>query len=107
MFIMAPRLPTADQQLYALQLLVMLLPRANRHCLRVLLDFLALVASQSHTNKMTVTNLAVVFAPTLFYVRGQKWQKMLKEVDTQVSTAAALRIMLDNNETLWNVRKGC
>ena len=103
MFTLAPQLNPPEQRLYAMQLLVMLLPPVNRYCLRVLLDFLALVASQHEYNKMTVTNLSVVFAPTLFYVPGQKGQKMLKEVELQVSTAASLRVMLENHHLLWNV----
>ena len=54
----------------------------------MLLDFLALVASQHEVNKMSFGNLAVVFAPTLFYMPGHKGQKMLKEVELQVCTQA-------------------
>lgn len=92
-----------QDQLYSLQLLVMLLPEINRKCLRILLDFLALVSDHQEANKMGVKNLAVVFAPTLFYVRGQKGQKMLKEVEIQVSTAATLKTLIEFHDVLWNV----
>eukprot|EP00048_Salpingoeca_helianthica_P016801 m.234304 g.234304 ORF g.234304 m.234304 type:complete len:626 (-) comp19545_c0_seq1:19-1896(-) len=103
LFLAVPSLGNTELQLYTLQLLVMLLPRVNRFCLRMLLDFLALVASQHEINKMNIANLAVVFAPTLFYVKGHKGQKMLKEVDTQLTTAATLRLMLEHHHVLWNV----
>eukprot|EP00911_Craspedida_sp_UC1_P000071 UC1_evm1s60 len=92
-----------DSQGYVLQLLVLLLPPAHRACLRELLEFLCQVASHSDQNKMGLANLAVVFAPTLFYVRGSKGQKMLKEVAMQVTTAATLKKMLEYNATLWDV----
>jgi hypothetical protein len=47
---------------------------------------------------------AVVFAPTLFFIRGSKGQQMLKEVEMQVTTASTLKIMLQNHEILWDVR---
>eukprot|EP00051_Salpingoeca_urceolata_P006400 m.84682 g.84682 ORF g.84682 m.84682 type:complete len:577 (-) comp14814_c0_seq1:400-2130(-) len=97
------QLETPEIRVYALQLLVMLLPPVNRACLCKLLDFLCLVASRSTVNKMGVANLAVVFAPTLFFIQGQKGQKMLKEVELQVSTASTLKTLLEHNKKLWNV----
>jgi hypothetical protein len=46
---------------------------------------------------------AVVFAPTLFYIRGSKGQQMLKEVEMQVTTASTLKTMLLNHDKIWNV----
>jgi hypothetical protein len=91
-------------QLYTIQLLVMLLSPVHRACVKTLLDFLALVAAHSDVNKMGLTNLAVVFAPTLFYVRGQKGEKMLKEVEIQISTATTLKLMIEFSDRLWEVR---
>lgn len=82
----------------------MLLPPINRACLKLFLDFLVIVADNADQNKMGLPNLAVVFAPTLFFMRGQKGQKMLKEVEMQVSTAKTLKALLTNNEELWVVR---
>eukprot|EP00043_Microstomoeca_roanoka_P009686 m.92253 g.92253 ORF g.92253 m.92253 type:complete len:561 (+) comp14659_c1_seq2:121-1803(+) len=92
-----------EDQLYGLQLLVMLLPKVHRACLRRLLSFLVKVAQHSGVNKMGTANLAVVFAPTLFYVRGHKGKRMLKEVEIQVTTASTLKLMLENHEKLWEV----
>ena len=57
----------------------------------MLLNFLALVAANDDKNKMGIANLAVVFAPSLFYVRGHKGQKMLKEVEMQVGRLVLAR----------------
>ena len=90
-------------QFYTLQLLVMLLPPVHRECLKKLLDFLAKVATFHESNKMNLANLAVVFAPTLFYVKGQKGEKMLKEVEIQVNTATTLKAMIEFHDELWEV----
>ena len=75
----------SPRQIYVLRLLVMLLPPAHRACLRLLLNFLCQIAAKEAVNKMSISNLAVVFAPTLFYVRGLKGEQMLKEIELQVS----------------------
>eukprot|EP00730_Choanoeca_flexa_P017148 TRINITY_DN8215_c0_g1_i2.p1 TRINITY_DN8215_c0_g1~~TRINITY_DN8215_c0_g1_i2.p1 ORF type:complete len:569 (+),score=121.02 TRINITY_DN8215_c0_g1_i2:102-1808(+) len=92
-----------DRQLYGLQLLVAQLPKAHAATLKVLLDFLMEVADKADVNKMTVANLAVVFAPTLFYMRGSKGQQMLKEVELQVTTASTLKTMLLNHDKIWHI----
>lgn len=90
-------------QVYVLRLLVMLLPAPNRACLRMLLNFLCRIAERQAVNKMGIANLAVVFAPTLFYVRGLKGEQMLKEIELQVSSAATLTVMMENARELWSV----
>eukprot|EP00042_Codosiga_hollandica_P052714 m.674673 g.674673 ORF g.674673 m.674673 type:complete len:189 (+) comp58551_c0_seq50:1043-1609(+) len=52
---------------------------------------------------MGLANLAVVFAPTLFYIKGHKGEKMLQEVEIQVSTATTLQIMIDFHEIFAKV----
>jgi hypothetical protein len=107
--------------------------QVHANCLEMLLLFLRDVADKSSVNKMSIANLsgrrgrggrgclcrggshvrdgdvrsrasAVVFAPTLFYLRGSKGQQMLKEVEIQVTTASTLKKMLENVEQLWIVR---
>eukprot|EP01147_Barroeca_monosierra_P007412 gene7412-524_t len=90
-------------QIYGIKLLVMLLPKVHRACLRRLLKFLVNVAQHSSINKMGLANLAVVFAPTLFYVHGTKGRQMLKEVEMQVTTASTLKLMLEHHAELWEV----
>ena len=76
----------------------------HRDVLLALLRFLHLVAANHDHNKMSLSNLAVVFAPTLFYIRGHKGELMLKEIEIQVSTATTLKLMIEFHEQLLNVR---
>ena len=66
-------------QLKALSLLVMMLPQTHQIVLRKLLKFLADIAANEEINKMGVSNLAVVFAPTLFIAPGKTSQKILEK----------------------------
>lgn len=54
-------------RLDAVQCAVLLLPDENREMLYALLDFLTLVAANASNNQMTVNNLAVCLAPSLFH----------------------------------------
>ena len=69
---MTERLTDAVERLRARKLLAMLLPPVHRACLKLLLDFLCEVAANEPKNRMGIANLAVVFAPSLFFIRGQK-----------------------------------
>lgn len=53
----------------ALQLLLQLLPQANRSLLRLLLDLLHHTARQQDKNKMSAFNLALMFAPHVLWPR--------------------------------------
>eukprot|EP00053_Salpingoeca_punica_P008463 m.75957 g.75957 ORF g.75957 m.75957 type:complete len:600 (-) comp14617_c0_seq2:588-2387(-) len=102
-FVETSLLEPPDMQVYTLQLLVMLLPDVNRACLKMLLEFLGNVEAQAETNKMPYTNLAVVFAPSMFYFRGHKGQEVLNEVKLQVSMASTLRNLFENYREIWNI----
>eukprot|EP00039_Didymoeca_costata_P019050 m.336035 g.336035 ORF g.336035 m.336035 type:complete len:585 (+) comp17739_c0_seq1:140-1894(+) len=102
-FSLTPQLKDPQMQVDALGLVSILLPPVHQSCLRFLLEFLADVADNVEKNKMGISNLAVVFAPSLFFVRGQKGQKMLKEVEMQVTTANALKLLITHYKTLWSV----
>ncbi|XP_068177924.1 rho GTPase-activating protein 19 isoform X2 [Antennarius striatus] len=58
-----------ERQIEALQLLLLLLPPANRSLLRLLLDLLYLTAKQQDKNKMSASNLALMFAPHVLWPR--------------------------------------
>jgi len=102
-FYMSQDLDEKRDQVEALQLLSMQLSIVHRKCLKLLLDFLSQVARNSTKNKMGVSNLAVVFAPSLFFIRGKGGQQIAKEVEMQVSTASALQLLIEKQAILWNV----
>lgn len=61
--------PNKERQVEALQLLLQLLPPANRSLLRLLLDLLYHTARQQDKNKMSAFNLALMFAPHVLWPR--------------------------------------
>lgn len=65
--------PNRERQLEALQLLLLLLPQANRSLLKLLLDLLHHTARQQDKNKMSAFNLALMFAPHVLWPRHVRW----------------------------------
>ena len=61
--------PDKERQIEALQLLLMLLPAANRSLLKLLLELLYHTAKRQDTNKMSAYNLALMFAPHVLWPR--------------------------------------
>lgn len=59
-----------DQQMFAAQAAVMLLPDENREALKMLLYFLRDVVACASENQMTQTNIAVCLAPSLFHLNS-------------------------------------
>jgi len=92
-----------EDQVRALALVVQMLPQAHQNILQRLLQTLSSVADNEAVNKMGVPNLAVVFAPSLFFVKGAKGQKMLKEVEAQVVAASCVKMMITHHDVLWTV----
>lgn len=61
--------PNKERQIEALQLLLLLLPQANRSLLKLLLGLLYHTAKQQDKNKMSAFNLALMFAPHVLWPR--------------------------------------
>ncbi|XP_028283720.1 rho GTPase-activating protein 1-like isoform X1 [Parambassis ranga] len=61
---------SSDSQVTVMKTLVESLPEENYASLRYLITFLAQVSANSEVNKMTNSNLAVVFGPNLLWWRG-------------------------------------
>lgn len=59
-----------DQQFYATQAAILLLPDENREALKMLLYFLRDVVACASENQMTQTNIAVCLAPSLFHLNS-------------------------------------
>ncbi|KAG7512392.1 rho GTPase-activating protein 19-like [Solea senegalensis] len=62
--------PDKERQIEAFQLLLMLLPPANRSLLKLLLDLLYHTARNQHLNKMSAINLATMFAPQIIWPKN-------------------------------------
>ncbi|XP_025975962.1 rho GTPase-activating protein 18 isoform X4 [Dromaius novaehollandiae] len=99
-------LPTKKQQLQALNLLVLLLPEANRDTLKVLLEFLQRVIEHRDKNKMTLKNVAMVMAPNLFTFRGFGSKTIEQsEFVMAAGTANVMRFMIQYQKLLWTIPK--
>uniref|UniRef100_A0A8C0GEC6 Rho GTPase-activating protein 18 n=1 Tax=Chelonoidis abingdonii TaxID=106734 RepID=A0A8C0GEC6_CHEAB len=99
-------LPTKKHQLQALNLLVLLLPEANRDTLKILLEFLQRVIEHRDKNKMTLNNVAVVMAPNLFTFHGLGSKTIEQsEFVMAAGTANVMRFMIKYQKLLWTIPK--
>ncbi|KAG6933379.1 Rho GTPase activating protein 18 [Chelydra serpentina] len=99
-------LPTKKHQLQALNLLVLLLPEANRHTLKILLEFLQRVIDHRDKNKMTLNNVAMVMAPNLFTFHGLGSKTIEQsEFVMAAGTANVMRFMIKYQKLLWTIPK--
>ncbi|XP_040564166.1 rho GTPase-activating protein 1 isoform X2 [Lepeophtheirus salmonis] len=64
-------IPKEDKHSYVSEMINNSLPDINYRILKSLLDFLSLVMDRSCLNKMTSSNLAIVFGPNLVWSRDQ------------------------------------
>ncbi|KAM9233201.1 rho GTPase-activating protein 18 [Dugong dugon] len=99
-------LPTKKQQLQALNLLVILLPDANRDTLKALLEFLQRVIDNKEKNKMTIMNVAMVMAPNLFMCHplGLKSSEQ-REFVMAAGTANIMHLLIKYQKLLWTIPK--
>lgn len=99
-------LPSRKQQLQALNLLMLLLPDANRDTLKALLEFLQRVVDRRQANKMTLKNVAMVMAPNLFSVHGSRLKaNEQSELTMAAGTANVMLLMIKYQEILWTIPK--
>ncbi|KAM8788743.1 rho GTPase-activating protein 18 isoform 2-T2 [Rhynchonycteris naso] len=99
-------LSTKKQQLQALNLLVILLPDANRDTLKALLEFLQRVIDNKEKNKMTLRNVAMVMAPNLFMCHGLGLKSSeQREFVMAAGTANTMHLLIKNQKLLWTIPK--
>lgn len=105
-FISVNKLPTKKQQLQALNLLVLLLPEANRDTLKALMEFFRRVTERQANNRMTLNNVSVVMAPNLFMFKGLRSKvTQQQEVSMATSTANIVRLLIRYQDLLWTIPK--
>lgn len=105
-FISVNKLPTKKQQLQALNLLVLLLPEANRDTLKALVEFFRRVTEHQTNNRMTLNNVSVVMAPNLFMFKGLRSKvTQQQEVSMATSTANIVRLLIRYQDLLWTIPK--
>uniref|UniRef100_A0AAX7VFE4 Rho-GAP domain-containing protein n=1 Tax=Astatotilapia calliptera TaxID=8154 RepID=A0AAX7VFE4_ASTCA len=105
-FIAVNNLPTKKQQLQALNLLVLLLPEANRDTLKALVEFFQHVIKNQAKNKMTLNNVSVVMAPNIFMFKGFRSKVTeQQEFSMATSTANIVRLLIRYQNLLWTIPK--
>lgn len=105
-FIAVNKLPTKKQQLQALNLLVLLLPEANRDTLKALAEFFQRVIDHQAKNKMTLNNVSVVMAPNIFMFKGFRSKVTeQQEFSMATSTANIVRLLIRYQNLLWTIPK--
>ncbi|XP_054474618.1 rho GTPase-activating protein 18 isoform X2 [Anoplopoma fimbria] len=105
-FIAVNKLPTKKQQLQALNLLVLLLPEANRDTLKALVEFFQGVINHQAKNKMTLNNVSVVMAPNIFMFKGFR-SKLTEQQEFSMATSTAniVRLLIRYQNLLWTIPK--
>ncbi|XP_041661947.1 rho GTPase-activating protein 18 isoform X2 [Cheilinus undulatus] len=105
-FLAVNNLPTKKQQLQALNLLVLLLPEANRDTLKALVEFFQRVIDHQAKNKMTLNNVSVVMAPNIFMFKGFRSKVTeQQEFSMATSTANIVRLLIRYQNLLWTIPK--
>jgi len=75
------------------------LPATSTALLKYLIRFLQEVEAQSHVNKMTVSNLAIVFGPNLIRAKVETVQCALEMPLLQ----GIVQILIEHSETVWGI----
>ncbi|XP_067410512.1 rho GTPase-activating protein 40 isoform X3 [Emydura macquarii macquarii] len=103
-FAAVQNIPDLKQRLQALNLLILILPEANRNTLKALLEFLSKVVAREKKNKMNLWNVSTVIAPNLFMHKGLP-NKIPEGKEKQLAEGAAdvVRMMIHYQDLLWTI----
>jgi hypothetical protein len=91
---------------YSLNLLVLLLPVEHRCTLEALLNFLKLVIENQASNKMSIHNVAMIVAPSLFpprYIYPRDRADLTAQVNMAAVCCQITEALLNNIDKLWYV----
>ncbi|KAL6255014.1 hypothetical protein P5V15_013349 [Pogonomyrmex californicus] len=96
----------SNDLVYSLNLLVLLLPIEHRCTLEALLNFLKLVIENQTSNKMSIHNVAMIVAPSLFpprYVHPRDHMDLTAQINMAAICCQITEALLNNIEKLWYV----
>lgn len=91
---------------YSLNLLVLLLPVEHRCTLKTLLTFLKLVIENQSSNKMSIHNVAMIVAPSLFpprYIYPRDRTDLSAQVNMAAVCCQVTEAIITNIDRLWDV----
>ncbi|KAM9798975.1 rho GTPase-activating protein 40 isoform X3 [Syngnathus typhle] len=92
------------QKLHVLNLLILLLPEANRNTLKALLEFLSKVVSQEKRNRMNLWAVATIMAPNLFLHKAVP-SRLTEGAEKGLVEKAAdvMRLLIHYQDLLWTI----
>ena len=91
---------------YSLNLLVLLLPIEHRCTLKALVSFFKLIVANQRSNKMSIHNVAMIVAPSLFpprYVHPRDRSDLGAQVNMAAICCQVTEALLVNSDKLWYV----
>lgn len=97
-------IPDLKQKLHMLNLLVVLLPEANRNTLKALLEFLSRVVSREQRNRMSLWAVSTIMAPNLFLHKAMPSRLAEGPGKGQAEKAAdIMRLLIRYQDLLWTI----
>ncbi|XP_077990065.1 rho GTPase-activating protein 18-like isoform X1 [Glandiceps talaboti] len=102
-FAMVESMPDRKQQIQALNLLILILPKVYRNTLKRLLQFLSKLVARECQNKMSVINVAMIIAPNLFVVKSYTKSMDTLEMQMAAGTSNVVRMLINYQDVLWMV----
>ncbi|XP_066600913.1 rho GTPase-activating protein conundrum-like isoform X2 [Prorops nasuta] len=91
---------------YSLNLLILMLPIEHRCTLKALLTFLKLIVENQDSNKMSIHNVAMIVAPSLFpprYIHPGDRADLTAQVNMAAICCQVTEALLNNVDKLWYV----
>jgi len=88
-----------DDRVQAIKKIIVTLPPTNTALLKYLVRFLQEVEAYSHINKMTVSNLAIVFGPNIVRAKVETVQCALEMPLLQ----GIIQILIEHSKILWGI----
>ncbi|XP_046916973.2 uncharacterized protein LOC124497369 [Dermatophagoides farinae] len=96
-FLQSLKLESEQKKLDTIRLLILLLPAPNRSFLFELLTLFDNVAKHSNQNRMSIENLATVFAPSIFHCQ---WSMSSKSLSSSSSSTTTTTMATNSSQNL-------
>ncbi|KAK9745601.1 RhoGAP domain [Popillia japonica] len=115
MFYKTNLIPTTEDKIRALNLLILLLPVEHRNTFRYLVNFFNDIAANEEFNRMSVQNIAMIVAPSFFLPRIlsagldndraalEQKENLSREIRTAAICCNIMQIILKSGESLWMI----
>ncbi|XP_054718403.1 rho GTPase-activating protein 18-like [Uloborus diversus] len=106
-FLQVPNIPNIQDQVNALNLLVLALPDGHRELLQEILYFLSKVVAEEDANRMSLGNVAMIIAPNLFppprLKKGNHKNDLAAEVTVAAMSSKVTQLLIKFGSFLGNV----